>query len=93
MKDVPADKTDSLGKLPTKVRNKMGYKKGGGYMKKKDGGSMSEGMMEDYTSVSKELSAKEQSKKKDTPKPKRKPKEMAKGGKVGKYNCSHNRLY
>ena len=31
--------------------------------------------------------------KKPVPKPKRKPKEMAKGGKVGKYNCSHNRLY
>jgi hypothetical protein len=73
MKDVPADKTDSLGKLPTKVRNKMGYKKGGGYMKKKDGGSMSEGMMEDYTSVSEEnmnFHSKEQSKmeKKDTSK-------------------------
>ena len=105
MKDVPADKMKSLGKLPTKVRNKMGYKKSGGYMKKSDGGSMSKGMMEDYTSVPKELSAKEQSKKKDTPKPKRKPKppmnkkaggymkKMAKGGKTGKYNCSHNRLY
>ena len=31
--------------------------------------------------------------KKPVPKPKRKPKAMAKGGKVGKYNCSHNRLY
>jgi len=31
--------------------------------------------------------------KKPVPKPKRKPKKMAKGGKVGKYNCSHNRLY
>lgn len=31
--------------------------------------------------------------KKSVPKPKRKPKTMAKGGKVGKYNCSHNRLY
>jgi len=62
--------------------------------KKKEGGSMSEGMMEDYTSVPKELSAKEQSKKKkDTSKSKSKPKAMAKGGKVGKYNCSHNRLY
>jgi hypothetical protein len=65
-----------------------------GKMKKKDGGSMSEGMMEDYTSVPAELSAKEQSKKKKpVPKPKRKPKKMAKGGKVGKYTCSHNRLY
>ena len=31
--------------------------------------------------------------KKPVPKPKRKPKKMAKGGKVGKYTCSHNRLY
>lgn len=32
--------------------------------------------------------------KKPVPKPKgRKPKKMAKGGKVGKYKCSHNRLY
>lgn len=49
---VPSDKKESLGKLPPKVRNKMGYKMGGGYMKK-----------------------------------------MKKGGKTGKYNCSHNRLY
>jgi len=52
MKAVPADKMNSLGKLPSDVRNKMGYKKAGGYMKK-----------------------------------------MKKGGKTGKYNCSHNRLY
>jgi hypothetical protein len=66
-----------------------------GKMKKKDGGSMSEGMMEDYTSVPAELSAKEQSKKKKDSKSKTKPKPkaMAKGGKVGKYTCSHNRLY
>lgn len=50
--EVPSDKKKSLGKLPPKVRNKMGYKMGGGYMKK-----------------------------------------MKKGGKTGKYNCSHNRLY
>ena len=50
--EVPSDKKKSLGKLPSKVRNKMGYKMGGGYMKK-----------------------------------------MKKGGKTGKYNCSHNRLY
>ncbi len=50
--EVPSDKEKSLGKLPSKVRNKMGYKMGGGYMKK-----------------------------------------MKKGGKTGKYNCSHNRLY
>ena len=31
--------------------------------------------------------------KKTVPKTKRKPKKMAKGGKVGKYTCSHNRLY
>jgi hypothetical protein len=45
-----------------------------GKMKKKDGGSMSEGMMEDYTSVPAELSAKEQSKKKKDSKSKTKPK-------------------
>lgn len=40
MKDVPADKEKSLGKLPTAVRNKMGYKKTGGSLKKmKMGGS------------------------------------------------------
>ena len=50
--EVPSDKEESLGKLPSKVRNKMGYKMGGGYMKK-----------------------------------------MKKGGKTGKYTCSHNRLY
>ena len=40
MKAVPADKMDSLGKLPSDVRNKMGYKKAGGYMKKMGGGYM-----------------------------------------------------
>jgi len=35
LKDVPADKKDSLGKLPEKVRNGMGYKKAGGSVKKK----------------------------------------------------------
>jgi hypothetical protein len=49
---VTSDKKKSLGKLPREVRNNMGYKMGGGYMKK-----------------------------------------MKKGGKTGKYNCSHNRLY
>jgi hypothetical protein len=40
MKDVPADKEKSLGKLPTAVRNKMGYKEYGGSTKKmKMGGS------------------------------------------------------
>ena len=52
LKEVPPDKKKSLGKLPPNVRNNMGYKMGGGYMKK-----------------------------------------MKKGGKTGKYNCSHNRLY
>ena len=52
---------------------------------------ISKGMKEDYTSVPPELSAKKQSQ--PVPKPKRKPKKMAKGGKVGKYTCSHNRLY
>jgi len=28
--EVPSDKKKSLGKLPSKVRNKMGYKKKGG---------------------------------------------------------------
>jgi len=28
--EVPSDKKNSLGKLPPKVRNKMGYKKKGG---------------------------------------------------------------
>lgn len=41
LKDVPADKV-GLGKLPTAVRNKMGYKKTGGSVgkpKMKMGGS------------------------------------------------------
>jgi len=51
--------------------------------KKKEGGSMSKGMMEDYTSVPPELSATEQSKKKkDTSKSKTIKK--AKGGKIGR---------
>ena len=43
LKSVPAD-NKGLKKLPSKVRNKMGYKKAGGYMKKKgykSGGSIS----------------------------------------------------
>ena len=39
MKDVPMDKKKSLGKLPTEVRNKMGFKKAGGKVKMKDGGT------------------------------------------------------
>lgn len=38
LKDVPADKV-GLSKLPTAVRNKMGYKKMGGTSKMKMGGS------------------------------------------------------
>ena len=40
MKDVPMDKKKSLGKLPTEVRNKMGFKKAGGKVKKMKGGGM-----------------------------------------------------
>jgi hypothetical protein len=39
LKDVPSDKV-GLSKLPTAVRNKMGYKKMGGSTKMKMGGSM-----------------------------------------------------
>jgi len=35
LKPVPADKKKSLGKLPKKVRNKMGFMSQGGLMKKK----------------------------------------------------------
>ena len=35
MKEVPADKKKSLGKLPTEVRNKMGFMKKGGSVKGK----------------------------------------------------------
>ena len=37
LKPVPADKKKSLGKLPTDVRNKMGYAKKGRMMKAKEG--------------------------------------------------------
>jgi len=37
LKPVPADKQKSLGKLPTDVRNKMGYAKKGSMMKAKEG--------------------------------------------------------
>jgi hypothetical protein len=40
MKDVPMDKKKSLGALPTEVRNKMGFKKAGGKVKKMMGGGM-----------------------------------------------------
>ncbi|MCX6195508.1 MAG: hypothetical protein NTY55_02495 [Flavobacteriia bacterium] len=35
LKAVPSDKLKSLGKLPTAVRNKMGFQKKGGAVKKK----------------------------------------------------------
>jgi hypothetical protein len=34
LKSVPADKKKSLGKLPTAVREKMGFMKKGGMVKK-----------------------------------------------------------
>tara|TARA_R100000935_G_scaffold5450_1_gene12542 strand:+ start:1756 stop:2940 length:1185 start_codon:yes stop_codon:yes gene_type:complete len=42
LKDVPTNKQKSLGQLPTKVRNKMGFKMSGGMAKKK---MMGGGMM------------------------------------------------
>jgi hypothetical protein len=56
LKSVDAKKNPGLAKLPTPVRNKMGFAK--------KGKKVSESMMEDYTSVPKELSAQAQSKKK-----------------------------
>jgi hypothetical protein len=44
MKDVPASKK-GLAKLPTEVRNKMGYKKNGGSIKYGMGGAMKSKMM------------------------------------------------
>ena len=38
LKPVPKEKKKSLGKLPTKVRNKMGYMKSGGRVKMMCGG-------------------------------------------------------
>ena len=35
LKPVPTEKVSSLGKLPTAVRNKMGFQKKGGTVKKK----------------------------------------------------------
>ena len=40
LKPVPADRQKSLGKLPTAVRNKMGYQKNGGKMKAKGGAAL-----------------------------------------------------
>ena len=39
LKPVPMDKKKSLGKLPTEVRNKMGFMKDGGRVKKANGGT------------------------------------------------------
>jgi hypothetical protein len=39
LKAVPADKQKSLGKLPTAVRNKMGFQKNGGKVKTAKGGA------------------------------------------------------
>jgi hypothetical protein len=41
LKAVPEDKKGSLGKLPTPVRNKMGFQKSGGKVKKAKMGCMS----------------------------------------------------
>ena len=56
LKPVDAEKNPGLAKLPTPVRNRMGFAK--------KGKKVSESMMEDYTSVPKELSAQAQAKKK-----------------------------
>jgi hypothetical protein len=56
LKPVDKAKNPGLAKLPTPVRNRMGFAK--------KGKKVSESMMEDYTSVPKELSAQAQSKKK-----------------------------
>lgn len=40
LKPVPADKEKSLGKLPTPVRNKMGFQKNGGKTKAKSGAAL-----------------------------------------------------
>ena len=42
MKEVPANKKKSLGKLPTPVRNKMGYMEEGGAVPKIKKGSPSD---------------------------------------------------
>ena len=46
LKPVPADKKKSLGKLPTDVRNKMGYAKKGSMMKAKSGKDVDVDLME-----------------------------------------------
>ena len=42
LKPVDKKKNPGLAKLPTKVRNKMGYMKKGGVVKKKEGGMVLE---------------------------------------------------
>ena len=42
LKPIDKDKNPGLAKLPTGVRNKMGYMKKGGAVKKKDGGMVLE---------------------------------------------------
>ena len=42
LKPVDKKKNPGLAKLPTKVRNKMGYMKKGGIVKKKEGGMVLE---------------------------------------------------
>jgi len=49
LKPVPADKKKSLGKLPTKVRNKMGFMKKGGRVKKNMGGILNSKPKKLYT--------------------------------------------
>jgi hypothetical protein len=42
LKPIDKSKNPGLAKLPTGVRNKMGYMKDGGAVKKKDGGMVLE---------------------------------------------------
>lgn len=44
LKDVPKDKENSLGKLPTAVRNRIGFKAKGGKVKKMGMGGKCRGM-------------------------------------------------
>lgn len=75
LKPVDKAKNPGLAKLPTPVRNRMGFAK--------EGSKVSKAMGEDRTSVPAEYSAKNQAKSKSVPKPKRKPKVSKKyGGKV-----------
>jgi hypothetical protein len=49
LKQIPADKKKSLGKLPTKVRNKMGFMENGGRVKKNMGGILNSKPKKLYT--------------------------------------------